>query len=291
MKTDLKRTAESSRRRGFTVLELLVTASVTSVLAGLLLPAVQQAREAARKIQCTNQLKQIGLALHNYHDVYQALPVGRRSDALGVTAFGWAFAILPQLELSPLAVRIDDESAVTSPVNEVAREQSPNVFRCPSDPQKLTFALYEEEDDLQGVKSLERVLAVLPSANYIGVFGTSEPDDPDETPSAQGEGTFLGDRSIQFRDLTRGLSNVAIVGERTARKLPVTWFGVVLTGEDACCRLLGNAGLGPNRDDADECEFDSRHPGCANFLWGDGHVRSISDSIDSHVYREFATRY
>ncbi len=279
------RTAE--RRRGVTVLELLVTVGIIGVLAGLLLPAVQQAR-GLRRLQCTNHLKQIGLAIHNYHDQHRALPIGRRADAVGASAFGWAPAILPFLDLVTLAHRIDDEASVTAAVNDEARTQTPVVFRCPSDPQDLTFALYAETDEHHTAPfAADTVLTVLPSANYVGVFGTSEPDD---RPTPPGEGTFVGDRSVRFRDVIRGLSNVVIVGERTARKLPATWFGVPLAGEDAAGRLLGNAWIGPNRDDADECEFDSRHAGCTNFLWGDGHVRSIADSIDTHLYREFAKR-
>jgi prepilin-type processing-associated H-X9-DG protein len=80
------------------------------------------------------------------------------------------------------------------------------------------------------------------------------------------------------------------IGERTARKLPSTWIGFVLTGEDAQARVLGNAWLGPNRIDADECEFDSRHPSCVNFLWADGHFAPVADAIDAALYRDLARR-
>ncbi len=275
-------------RLGLTVLELLVTTGVIGVLAGLLLPAVQRARESARQIQCTNHLKQIGLALHNYHDLYRSLPIGQRPDAAGQTAFGWASCLLPQLELAALAAQVDHEASVDSPENQEAREKTPPVFCCPSDLQEPQFTLFAAVGSLSGsTLPAATPLAVLPSANYVGVFGISEPD---ERPPASGEGTFVGNHAHSFRDLTRGLSNVAVVGERTARRLPSTWLGVDLNGEDADCRMLGNAWLGPNRDDADECEFDSRHPGHVNFLFGDGHVRSVSDSIDTAVYRRLATR-
>jgi prepilin-type processing-associated H-X9-DG protein len=79
------------------------------------------------------------------------------------------------------------------------------------------------------------------------------------------------------------------VGERTARKLPSTWLGFDLRGEDAAGRVTGQAWLGPNRADADECEFDSRHPGGVNFLWGDGHVAWLIDEIDAMLYRQLAS--
>ncbi len=277
-----------SPRPGFTILELLVTTGVIAVLAGLLLPAVQQARETARRLQCTNNLKQIGLALHNYHDLYRSLPMGQRPDAANRTAFGWASSILPQLELTALAALIDHEASVNAPANRMAREQTPSVFSCPSDLQEPRFTLFVDAGSIPGGhQPAETVLTVLPSANYVGVFGTTEPDD---CLPMKGEGTFVVNHTHAFRDLTHGLSNVAIVGERTARKLPSTWFGVDLNGEDAGCRMLGNAWMGPNRDDADECEFDSRHPGSTSFLFGDGHVKSITDSIDTEVYRRLAIR-
>ena len=94
--------------RGFTLVELLVVIAIIAVLIALLLPAVQQAREAARRTQCKNNLKQIGLALHNYHDNYNALPPGwigvtnGGPDIYGLNGWGWASRILPQIDQSPL---------------------------------------------------------------------------------------------------------------------------------------------------------------------------------------------
>ena len=131
------------------------------------------------------------------------------------------------------------------------------------------------------------ILVELPHANYIGVYGTS---DPDQRGEIDGGGTFIARDAIRFRDLTNGLSQVAVVAERTARRLPSTWLGFHVHGEDAAGRVLGFAALGPNRVEADECEFDSRHPGCINMLFADGHVRSVADDIDATVYRQMAQR-
>lgn len=276
------------RQRGLTVLELLVTVGILSALTGLLLPAVQKTREAARHLQCVHNLRQIGMALHIYHDGHRALPSGLRTDATGETAFGWAAAILPQLDQNNLAAHVRTETSLTAPENDAARLLAPAVFRCPSDPKLTAFDLFAETDHHHQPYGGEDLwLTTLPSTNYLGVFGLSDPDD---TPANAGEGTFLGNRTVRLRDLTRGLSQVVIVGERTARKLPSTWIGVVLAGEDAPGQLVGNLWLGPNKSQADECEFDSRHPGRANFLWADGHVNAVADSIDTTLYRNMSRR-
>lgn len=278
-----------SSRNGFTILELLVVMGIISLLAGLVLPAVNSARESARKIECVNHLKQLGLALHNYHDVYRRLPAGWRSDSDRRSAFGWAASLLPYLEQNQLSNRVVFESAVDSMNNLEARGVTPPFFRCPSDVADERFVLFEEQEghESAGLKS-QTAMIELPSANYLGVFGTS---DPDGVPARVGEGILIEGQFMRFSDCQQGLSHILMVGERTARKLPSTWLGIMLEGEDATGRLVGNAYLGPNRTDADECEFDSRHPGCVNFLWGDGHVKSISDSIDQQTYRRSASRY
>lgn len=275
-------------RRGLTVLELLVTMGIISLLAGLLLPTVQQARESARQMQCKNHLKQIGIALHSYHDLYGSLPIGLRSDCRKQSAFAWAQAILPQLEQPALFASVSAASTITDPSLESVSDLTPVIYRCPSDPGPATFELYEEEVGHDALPTgTEERLGTLPTANYVGVFGTNNPD---ATPLRSGDGAFIGGRSIRFANITRGLSQVIVVGERTARKLPSTWLGTVYDGEDAPGRVLGNAWLGPNRDDADECEFDSRHLGKANFLWVDGHVSAVADSVDISIYRVSSKR-
>lgn len=277
-----------SSRAGFTILELLVVMGIISLLAGLVLPAVNSARESARKIQCINHLNQLGLALHNYHDVHRRLPAGWRPDSDRRSAFGWAASLLPYLEQNQLSNRVVFESAVDSVNNLEARGITLPIFRCPSDVADDRFVLFEEQAGHESTGLMSRTKMVeLPGANYVGVFGTS---DPDARPTPTGEGIFIEGQFMRFSDCQQGLSHILMVGERTARKLPATWLGIMLEGEDAPGRLVGHAYLGPNRTDADECEFDSRHPGCVNFLWADGHVKSISDSIDRLTYRRLASR-
>ena len=136
------------------------------------------------------------------------------------------------------------------------------------------------------VSASDVVLLQLASCNYLGVFGTKFPDD---VPTPSGDGSFVNGRPIRLVELERGLSNTLLVGERTASQCCSAWIGFAVAGEDAA-GVLGCAATAPNSPVADESEFSSRHPGCANFLWADGHVSAISDSVDSQVYQGLAQR-
>ncbi|QDV48394.1 DUF1559 domain-containing protein [Gimesia fumaroli] len=271
-------------RRGFTILELLVTFGVIGTLMGLILPAVGSAREVARQLQCKNQLKQIGLALHSYHDTNNCLPSGWQWEASRQSAYSWAVTLLPYLEQRAIYDQVNRNQILSHPLNQSARSTSIVNFLCPSDIIDPTFMLYEENKLTETLTPLFE----LPTANYFGVFGTIEPDD--SIPAPLGDGTFLEFRLVRFADLQRGLSNTIIVGERTMAKVPSTWLGVDSSGEDAACRLVGMAMTTPNCNICDECEFSSRHPGGANFLWGDGRVRIVSENIDSSTYQGMARR-
>jgi len=274
------------RTGGLTIVELLVSTTIISTMMALLLPAIQASREASRNLQCQNNLHQVGLALIANHQSHQTLPAGWTIDSSGGAAFGWLPYVLAELEGSGLSQELDLTGALLPLSPRLST--TPAVLLCPSDMVEPTFALYAEyEDHETHAQESQELLVTLPAVSYLGVFGTTDPDD---VPGASGDGTFIADRTCRFAEITRGLSHVVIVGERTARKLPSTWLGVALDGEDAAGRLTGYCDLGPNRSDADECEFDSRHPGSVNFLWGDGHVGSVADSVDREFYRELARR-
>ncbi|MCA9080041.1 MAG: DUF1559 domain-containing protein [Planctomycetaceae bacterium] len=268
---------------GFTILELLTTLAVIALLMALILPAVGAAREAARRMECDNHLRQIGLALHNYHDQHGSLPPGWQWDRDHRTAYSWAVAILPQLDQSAVSDSVNRGEAIGYPANSLARSTSLPVYLCPSDISVPRFPLMEALSP----GSPPSVLIELPTASYVGVFGIAEPDDV--VPAPIGEGAFIEAKAIRFRDFQDGLSNTCIVGERTMERLPSTWYGFDLRGEDHACRVVGQMMTGPNCRVCDECEFASRHPGVSQFLWGDGHVAGVSEGVDAQAYRRMAT--
>jgi prepilin-type processing-associated H-X9-DG protein len=273
-------------RTGFTIVELLVTMGVVGGLLVVLIPALGVARESARRLECHNHLKQIGLALHSYHYVSRFLPPAWRWDDQKVTAFGWIPPLLPFLGSDFPPIPVDFQSAVSSPANLRARESTPTIFQCPSDLSEKQFLLYSAAPPSGSFRDIP--LVTLPSANYVGVFGIQEPDD--HWWKGPGEGVFHSVDSTRFDDIGRGLSQVFLVGERRTSSIPSTWLGIDSRGEDAHCRILGNANRGPNFPYADQCEFTSRHRGAANFLFADGHVDSISNSIDPETYQQMARR-
>lgn len=270
------------------MLELIAVSSVVGILIALLLPAVHNAREAARNQECMQHLRQIGIALHSYHDVHRRLPAGWRVAADGRTAFAWGTALLPYLEQEPLFQSIQTRGSIAVAADSVRGTPTPAVYVCPSDVGDSTFDLFAEGGSHHEPQQAgTTVLATLPRANYQAVFGNSDPDD---VPADFGEGPFIGNHGLRFRNLTRGLSGVAFVGERTARKMSSTWLGFDTHGEDAPGRVAGRLQAGPNRPNTDECEFDSRHAGHVNFLFGDGRVQQVADGVDRSVYRAWGRR-
>lgn len=273
------------RRPAATILELLIVVSSITMLASLLFPAVHAARESTRNLQCLNNLRQIGFALHEFHDSHQALPAGWKFDPSKRTAYSWAASILNELDDPSLAKLVAPLHPVDEPGSSL-RKVAPAIFACPSDVSEPEFPVYAEigAHDEHAQESTQ-VLVTLPHANYVGVFGTTDPDD---VPGNSGSGAFVEQRGRRFEDCSRGLNHVVLVGERTARKLPSTWLGFVAAGEDAVGRIVGFADVGPNRADADECEFDSRHCEHVNFLWADGHVVGVQNDIDRQLYQNQA---
>ena len=291
----------SLRLRGFTLIELLVVIAIIAVLIALLLPAVQQAREAARRTQCKNNLKQIGLALHNYHDSHRVFPPGwiavdefrMPSAHEGTSGVGWGAAILPYIEQDAIYRLFNPSLPLTDPANASFLQSQVNAYKCPSDPQPLQFDLHEEGGG--------SVLARLPIANYIAVFGPESLDDcelsagnapvlPDGT--CKGSGMFYHNSSVKMASLTDGTSGTFMVGERRTRvdmDWYTSWPGMVAEGEEAFQRVCGSADHVPNDPHHHFDDFSSNHTGGAQFCLADGSVRFISENIDSGVYQSLAT--
>jgi len=286
------------RRKGFTLVELLVVIAIIGILVALLLPAIQMAREAARRSSCNNNMKQIGLGLHMYHDTFGRFPAGWQAedptgghdDWLGEPGWGWAAAILPYMEQTTMyGDRIDFHYPITAPVNQAGRETELKVYRCPSDIGRPTFELEADHHHPFSYTPIE-----IATANYVGVFGTKDPHDVyehGETP----DGAFILNKQMSLRDFLDGTSETFIVGERTAKLSYSTWVGMVRGGEHAPARVVGVATFPPNSDAAFHPEapthnFSSLHPGGTQFVAADGSVRLITESIDTQVYHALCTR-
>lgn len=289
-----------NRRSAFTLVELLVVIAIIGVLVGLLLPAVQAAREAARMSQCKNNLRQVGLAMHNRHDVYGALPNGWTADAPeGTPGWGWAAEILPQMEQGNLYDGlIQRHLPISDPANQAAREMVLPIYICPSDPYGKTFELHggaegdhDDHDDhdhhhAHSVDDEGTPLFKVSKSNYVGMFGTIEVED---APSA-GDGSFYHNSKLTFADIRDGLSNTLLVGERASRFGHSMWQGVVPGANEAMVRVVGVADHAPNYKGHHFDDFSSAHPSGAHFLIGDGSVRIINDQIDVTVYQGLSTR-
>lgn len=290
-----------SSRRAFTLIELLVVIAIIGVLVALLLPAVQQAREAARRTQCKNNLRQLGLALHNYHDAFSTFPSGWigvedgvQTAHEGINGIGWGAMILPYLDQSPLYNLFNANVAIEDPLNDAFRLNTLTVYRCPSDPQPDRFEIEEEG-------SPGAVICELPIANYIGAFGTVELDGCENPPGTDpvlnngqcvGDGTFYHNSRVLIRDFVDGTSNTFVAGERktnTELGWYSTWVGRVAEGEEAFQRVLGSLDHVPNDPVSHFDDFSSQHEGGAQFLLGDGHVRFVSENMDKQIYQAVGT--
>lgn len=282
-------------RRGFTLIELLVVIAIIAVLIALLLPAVQQAREAARRTQCRNNLKQIGLALHNYHDSHRTFPIGHcwisatrvQSDGWG---WGWSAMILPYLDQAPLYNRINfsrSPSNNTGGVNSnLAVCQMPlAMIRCPSD----TLPLAANTDSIPN-----QVLT-----NYL-VAANSYDNYPNQNAATtnhmyRDNGLFGHDSSIRLRDITDGTTNTFMAGEvgnhTNTNKNGPRWLARVdaagLAVASQSLMRLGFYKLNPPQTvPATDVQhsFHSQHSGGAYFLMADGSVRFVSENIQHTAF-------
>lgn len=284
------------RRTGFTLIELLVVIAIIAILIALLLPAVQQAREAARRTQCRNNLKQIGLAVHNYHDVYGMIPPGWIGADLvtnepyvdGSNGWGWATKILPYLDQMPVYNQINFSLTVQDALNASPRLQTIPTFLCPSDQNQNKKWMIKDDMDVD--------ICEVSLSTYPAVYGTGELHDCEGQAApfvCGGNGMFFHNSAIRFSAVQDGLSNTLMIGERKTKVVDEwysTWNGYVSHGEEAAVRILGTTDHTPNHPDNHFDDFSSYHVGGAIFGLGDGSVRFIGQNLDKDLYQHLATR-
>jgi prepilin-type N-terminal cleavage/methylation domain-containing protein/prepilin-type processing-associated H-X9-DG protein len=270
----------TGKRPAFTLVELLVVIAIIGILVALLLPAVQAAREAARRTQCTNNLKQFGVALHNYHDTYRTFPSGYIRST-GSRGWGWGALTLPFIEQQNVhdALGIGAGAAVpSSPNNDTKTVIS--AFICPSDP--------------SGNLNLDR--GGHAKSNYQGVYGSVKPNpDPNTGP---GNGMFFERSNIGFHSITDGSSNTLAVGEigwdgNTGSNSKLgggVWIGYYDDGKYGGVFFIGNSTPNFRINGTEKHAFNSRHPGGANFLRADASVRFISETINGQTWEDLAQR-
>lgn len=313
-------------RRGFTLVELLVVIAIISMLAALLVPAVQSARESMRRTSCRNNLRQMGLALSMYHDNHGSLPPGYMfngkkppppidpnqpppEDPVGSKikdapppgfqpqpndpGWSWLVLCLPHLDQAPLYHLVDFNRPTRLSPHEIIKQRL-HVAQCPSDTEIGVF-WPQDENNVPMTQTHTTSYAAC-----FGAFGLINTD-PD-----YGNGLFQRNSGIRIGDIRDGSSNTIAVGERSALFAKAPWVGVMTYGtvrttpgapvftstvELAPAMALSRVGSRPlNSRYCEPYDYFSGHTDIVNFLFADGSVRGLSTSISQKVLRALATR-
>lgn len=274
-------------RKGFTLVELLVVIAIIGVLVGLLLPAVQAAREASRRTQCMSQLREIGLAIQNFESARGHYPSGRNTpNQFGVS---WAYSLLPYLEQQAIHDAYVPSERVDSAANSAAMRTPISVYACPT----RRSAAADRDFDNDDQPSLVLASAVL--GDYAANAGFEEDMGMENNDFANGSinltlaGPIFSGSKILGRQVTDGLSNTLAIGERHIPPARSDWeTGRIHARQGDTCFLAADNlktvmrgtedGLAKGPDDDDNEVFGSLHPGVTLFVFLDGHAEAISSS-------------
>jgi prepilin-type N-terminal cleavage/methylation domain-containing protein len=300
--------SSSTLRRGFTLVEVLVVVSIIGVLIALLLPAIQMARESARKTHCANNLKQLGLAMHNYLDSNKAFPPGYISEVLedhddGGPGWAWGSILLPHFEENIIYRHVNQSKSVDDPDMKSVRLTSVPTFICPSD------GNFQQIIDIPGFHGPSHILCQMAAASYVASAGTVRPTC--KICRDNFDGMFGRNRAIEPRELLDGLSKTLAAGERSTRWSNAAMWGVVPFSSLPDNQKPDKMAAGPayvlgttfaegfNIETSEMEEhmvdtyaesFGSDHPGGCFFLFCDAGVRFVWDDSDPAVMNALSTR-
>ena len=310
---------QTPRRPGFTLIELLVAIAILGVLVGLLLPAIQKIRESANRAQCANNLRQMGIALHDRYDDTQNFPPSylwtsppaTTSTTTTITpvydrppgwayvqtnwpGWGWASFLLPYLDQTPLYQMIDFTTPTVGTTALVPRTTMLSVYTCPSD---LSAGIFTVMNQSGG--------PLMPAASnsYAACYGAA--GNLTGSPAA-GNGIFIQNGQFQIRDISDGLSNTIAIGEREAGFVQAPWIGILDQGtaQTTPGAPVYQSEVNPastmvmarfynkyiNDPWSEPDDFFSPHPGVMNILFADGSVHPFWSSVDVSVLQALATR-
>ena len=285
-------------KQGFTLVELLVVIAIIGILIGMLLPAVQQVRAAARRTQCANNSRQVGLALLNYESAQQEFPAGWvtgiANNPLAEPGWGWSAKILPFVDAGNLYKQIDFSVAIDDHVHESAIATTIPVFLCPSETVEeivnLDIHVEHGEHDHENLRQDDHDHGHgelwVSRSNYSGCFGSTEIEDS----PLRGNGMFFANSKTAMRDVVDGSSNTIIVGERRNELGPISWVGMVPEVDEPFARIVAVTDHAPNHSDQHFEDFGSNHSGGINVTLVDGSTHFVSDNVDSSVFQAMGTR-